>query len=68
MGRLLSLICLLLGQALGQAEESLPVHQYTLAKGPVVIKGVSQNASAITYHAGRESLFILLDAPQRIVA
>ena len=67
MGRLLSLICLLLGQALGQAEESLPLDQYTLVKGPVVIGGVSQNASGLTYHAGRDSLFVVLDAPQRIV-
>ena len=67
MGRLLSLICLLLGQALGQAEESLRLDQYTLAKGPVVIEGVSQNASGLTYHAGRDSLFVVLDAPQRIV-
>ena len=61
------MICLLLGQALGQAEESLPLDQYTLAKGPVVIGGVSQNASGLTYHAGRDSLFVVLDAPQRIV-
>ena len=67
MGRLLSLICLLLGQALGQAEESLHLDQYTLVKGPVVIGGVNQNASGLTYHAGRDSLFVVLDSPQRIV-
>ena len=61
------MICLLLGQALGQAEESLRLDRYTLAKGPVVIEGVSQNASGLTYHAGRNSLFVVLDAPQRIV-
>jgi uncharacterized protein YjiK len=38
-----------------------------LAKGPVVIGGVSQNASGLTYHAGRDSLFVVLDAPQRVI-
>ncbi|MBC8245675.1 MAG: SdiA-regulated domain-containing protein [Verrucomicrobia bacterium] len=58
---------LLLGQALGPAEESLHLDQYTLAKGPVVIEGVSQNASGLTYSARRDSLFVVLDAPQRVV-
>ena len=57
----------MLGQALCQAEESSRLDQYTLAKGPVVIGGVSQNASGLTYHAGRDSLFVVLDSPQRIV-
>ena len=58
---------LLLGQALGQAEPPPRLDQYTLAKGPVVIGGVSQNASGLTYHAGRDSLFVVLDSPQRVV-
>ncbi|MDP6753826.1 MAG: SdiA-regulated domain-containing protein [Verrucomicrobiota bacterium] len=58
---------LLLGQTLGPAEESLHLDQYTLAKGPVVIEGVSQNASGLTYDARRDSLFVVLDAPQRVV-
>ena len=58
---------LLLGQALGQAELPPRLDQYTLAKGPVVIGGVSQNASGLTYHAGRDSLFVVLDAPQRVI-
>ena len=58
---------LILGQALGQAELPPRLDQYTLAKGPMVIGGVSQNASGLTYHAGRDSLFVVLDAPQRIV-
>ena len=58
---------LLLGQVLGKAEESTRLDQYTLAKEPVVIGGVSQNASGLTYHAGRDSLFVVLDSPQRVV-
>ena len=58
---------LLLGQVLGEAEESTRLDQYTLAKGPVVIGGVSKNASGLTYHAGRDSLFVVLDSPQRVV-
>ena len=58
---------LMLSQALGLAEESLHLEQYTLAQGPVVIEGVSQNASGLTYHAGRDSLFVVLDSPQRVV-
>ncbi|HIL72778.1 MAG TPA: hypothetical protein EYG44_00965, partial [Verrucomicrobia bacterium] len=58
---------LLLGHALGQAEPPTRLDQYTLAKGPVVIGGVSQNASGLTYHAERDSLFVVLDSPQRIV-
>ena len=64
---LITAASLLLGQALGQAEESTRLDQYTLAKGPVVIGGVSQNASGLTYHTGRDSLFVVLDSPQRIV-
>ena len=67
MRGLITAASLLLGQALGQAEESTRLDQYTLAKGPVVIGGVSQNASGLTYHAGRDSLFVVLDSPQRIV-
>ena len=58
---------LMLSQALGLAEESLHLEQYTLAQGPVVIEGVSQNASGLTYHAGRDSLFVVLDSPERVV-
>ena len=58
---------LLLGPALGQAEESLALDQYTLAKGPIVIEGVKANASGLAYHAGRDSLFVVLDQPQRVV-
>ena len=58
---------LLLGQALGQAEESFALDQYTLAKGPIVIEGVKANASGLAYHAGRDSLFVVLDQPQRVV-
>ena len=58
---------LLLGQALSPAEESLHLDQYTLAKGPVVIGDVRENASGLTYHAGRDSLFVVLDSPQRVV-
>ena len=61
------LTLLLLGQALGPADESLHLDQYTLAKGPVVIEGVRENASGLTYHAGRNSLFVVLDSPQRVV-
>ena len=67
MRELFTVVCLLLGQALGQAAESLHLDQYTLTKGPVVIGGVSQNASGLAYHPGRDSLFVVLDAPQRIV-
>ena len=63
----LIIVSLILGQALGQAELLPRLDQYTLAKGPMVIGGVSQNASGLTYHAGRDSLFVVLDAPQRIV-
>ena len=63
----LIIVSLILGQALGQAELPPRLDQYTLAKGPMVIGGVSQNASGLTYHAGRDSLFVVLDAPQRIV-
>ena len=58
---------LLLGQVLCEAQESTRLDQYTLAKGPVVIGGVSQNASGLTYHAGHDSLFVVLDSPQRVV-
>ena len=67
MKHLLTVACLLLGQVFGPAEESPHLDQYTLARGPVVIGGVSQNASGLTYHAKRDSLFVVLDAPQRIV-
>ena len=67
MKHLLIVACLLLGQVFGPAEESPRLDQYTLARGPVVIGGVSQNASGLTYHAERDSLFVVLDAPQRIV-
>ena len=67
MKHLLIVACLLLGQVFGPAEEPSRLDQYTLAKGPVVIGGVSQNASGLTYHAERDSLFVVLDAPQRIV-
>ena len=67
MKHLLIVACLLLGQVLGPAEESPRLDEYTLATGPVVIGGVSQNASGLTYHAERDSLFVVLDAPQRIV-
>jgi hypothetical protein len=63
----LIIVSLILGQALGQAELPPRLDQYTLAKGPMVIGGVSQNASGLTYHAGRDSLFVVLDSPQRIV-
>ena len=63
----LIIVSLILGQALGQAELPPRLDQYTLAKGPVVIGGVSQNASGLTYHAGRDSLFVVLDAPQRVI-
>ena len=58
---------LLVGQALGQAEESLHLDRYTLAKGPIAIEGVKANASGLAYHAGRDSLFVVLDQPQRVV-
>ena len=67
MKHLLTVACLLFGQVFGPAEESTRLDQYTLARGPVVIGGVSQNASGLTYHAKRDSLFVVLDAPQRIV-
>ena len=67
MKHLLTVACLLLGQVFGPAEETPRLDQYTLARGPVVIGGVSQNASGLTYHAKRDSLFVVLDAPQRIV-
>ncbi|MEC8989093.1 MAG: SdiA-regulated domain-containing protein, partial [Verrucomicrobiota bacterium] len=67
MKHLFTVACLLLGQVFGPAEETPRLDQYTLARGPVVIGGVSQNASGLTYHAKRDSLFVVLDAPQRIV-
>ena len=67
MKYLFTVACLLLGQVFGPAEETPRLDQYTLARGPVVIGGVSQNASGLTYHAKRDSLFVVLDAPQRIV-
>ena len=54
-------------RCLAQAEETPRLDQYTLARGPVVIGGVSQNASGLTYHAKRDSLFVVLDSPQRVV-
>ena len=67
MRGLITAVGLLLGQVLCEAQESTRLDQYTLAKGPVVIGGVSQNASGLTYHAGRDSLFVVLDSPQRVV-
>ena len=67
MKHLLTVAYLSLGQVFGPAEEPPRLDQYTLTKGPVVIGGVSQNASGRTYHAGRNTLFVVLDAPQRIV-
>jgi len=67
MKPILMVTLLLLGQALGPAEESLHLDQYTLAEGPVVIEGVRENASGLTYNAERNSLFVVLDAPQRVV-
>ena len=67
MKHLLTVAYLSLGQVFGPAEEPPRLDQYTLTKGPVVIRGVSQNASGLTYHAGRNTLFVVLDAPQRIV-
>ncbi len=67
MRKLLPTVALLLGVAPSQAELLPRLDQYTLAKGPLVIAGVSENASGLTYHAGRDSLFVVLDAPQRIV-
>ena len=67
MKHLLTVAYLSLGQVFGPAEEPPRLDQYTLTKGPVVIGGVSQNASGLTYHAGRNTLFVVLDAPQRIV-
>lgn len=67
MRKLLPTVALLLGVAPSQAELLPRLDQYTLAKGPLVIAGVSENASGLTYHAGRDSLFVVLDSPQRIV-
>ncbi len=67
MRKLLPTVALLFGLALSQAEPLPCLDQYTLAKGPMVIGGVSKNASGLTYHAGRDTLFVVLDAPQRIV-
>ncbi|MCP4823399.1 MAG: hypothetical protein GY892_04700, partial [Shimia sp.] len=67
MRKLLPTVALLLGVTPSQAELLPRLDQYTLAKGPLVIAGVSENASGLTYHAGRDSLFVVLDSPQRIV-
>ena len=67
MKHLFTVAWVVLGQVFGPAEDTPRLDQYTLAKGPVVIEGVSQNASGLTYHAKRDSLFVVLDAPQRIV-
>ncbi len=67
MRKLLPTVALLFGLALSQAEPLPCLDQYTLVKGPMVIGGVSKNASGLTYHAGRDTLFVVLDAPQRIV-
>ena len=61
------IILLLLSQAVGIADESLHLDRYTLVHGPVVIGGARQNASGLTYHAERNSLFAVLDSPQRVV-
>ena len=48
-------------------EKLLHLNQYTLVNGPIVIEGVKANASGLAYHAERDSLFVVLDQPQRVV-
>ena len=63
----LIIISLLLNQELTKGDKQLNLNQYTLVKGPIVIEGVKANASGLTYSAKRDSLFVVLDQPQRVV-
>ena len=67
MKLLLIVTLFLLGQALTNAEELPRLNQYALVKGPIVIEGVKANASGLAYHPERDSLFVVLDQPQRVV-
>lgn len=63
----LILTSLLLHQVLANGERLLHLNQYILVKGPIVIEGIKANASGLAYHAERDSLFVVLDQPQRVV-
>ena len=63
----LIIISLFLNQELTKGDKQLNLNQYTLVKGPIVIEGVKANASGLTYSAKRDSLFVVLDQPQRVV-
>ena len=63
----LIIISLFLNQELIKGDKQLNLNQYTLVKGPIVIEGVKANASGLTYSAKRDSLFVVLDQPQRVV-
>ena len=67
MKTFLIIISLLLHQVLAYGERLLYLNQYTLVKGPIIIEGVKANASGLTYHAERDSLFVVLDQPQRVI-
>ena len=67
MKHFLMIISLLFNQALTNGEGLLHLNQFTLVKGPIVIEGVKANASGLAYHAERDSLFVVLDQPQRVV-
>lgn len=47
--------------------EPLGLDTYVLKAGPLEIPGVTRNASGLTYHAGRNSLFLVLNQPTQIV-
>jgi uncharacterized protein YjiK len=48
-------------------EKSLGLDQYVLRKGPVRVKGITDNASGMTYNWDTKTLFIVIDSPRKIV-
>lgn len=49
------------------AAEPIELESYTLVSGPVRIAGSIRNASGLTYHAGRNSLFLVQNEPTQIL-
>ena len=47
------------------ADQAVGLRDYRLDRGPILIRGVRANASGLTYHADRDTLFCVLNSPQR---
>lgn len=47
--------------------DSLNLHQYRSIQPPVVLKGVHNNASGLTYNHERNTLFLVINNPEEII-